>query len=185
MPDVLTFVQRPDGTLVATSAQSTTDGTTVNVTGKTVTTTPTVATDALAIVMQDDKGNEVQQLFGPDYSGSLIQGAAKLAQRFLVHLMTPTGSIPYRTKQGCLFVTRLGQNLVNEADILSAFAASLLTVLPNMQAEESSSDPDDERFKGAQVTSIVLDQAGLTISIKITNRTGKSAGVSLPLKFAL
>src|SRR6516162_3549887 len=69
VPDVLTFVQRPDGTLVATSAQSTTDGTTVNVTGKTVTTTPTVATDALAIVMQDDKGNEVQQLFGPDYSG--------------------------------------------------------------------------------------------------------------------
>jgi hypothetical protein len=183
--EVLTFLERADGTLVAKSALATADGLTVNMVGQTVTTTPTAPTDALSIVTTDDKGNEVQQLFGPGYTGSLVQGAAKLAQRFLVHFLTPLGSIPYRAKQGSLFMKRLGQGMANESDILAAFSASLLTLLPNMQAEETSSDPADERFVGAQVTAITLEQTKLTISIKVVNRTGTAAKISLPLEFAL
>lgn len=99
-------------------------------------------------------------------TGRAITGVEKLIQRFLLELMTETNSMYFAPTRGCSFLTSLRNGWVlAEADVFSAFNAAIITVTDNLKVEESSNDPDNERFAGAELTGIVLDNNVLHLKV--------------------
>jgi hypothetical protein len=187
MSDVLVFKQNPDGSITALSAVSTQDGQTVTPAGTVVsaTTVPPIQTYSLSINETGPGGVVSNAMFGPNYSGLRVSGQVKLAQRFLLHLMTIQGSILYRPKQGCFFISQLQQRMNNESDVFAAFAAAIGTVRTNMLAEELSTDPTNERFQAAQISQIAVAKGTVTATITVKSLAGTTLNMTIPLSFAM
>ena len=113
--------------------------------------------------------------------GRLVTGLEKLAQRFLLELMTESGSIPFATGRGSSFVPSISRGVLSEIDVQIAFGVAMLQVTSNLQVEETDDDPDDERFANAQVSDMQLLEGGVKLNITLSNRSGQSGSVSIPL----
>jgi hypothetical protein len=185
MSNVLTFVKNPDGTITAQTAIATQDGDTITPSGQVVpaTAVPAVVTYALSFLRDGDP--QEQQLFGINDAGETVTGFLKLAQRYVLHLFTIKKSILYRPTQGCTFLVRVYQGRSTELDIFAAFSAAQLDVRRNMQAEEASTDPSDEKFKAAQLKQLTVGQGIITMTIVIQNVAGDILNVKVPLQFKL
>jgi hypothetical protein len=190
--EVLTFVQRPDGTLVAQAAISTTGGQVVPLAARAagtpaaVTQAPTVTRQALSFLAFPPGADPVQRLFAPGYTGDTVTAQPKLAQRFVLHLFTVKGSLLYRPNQGCVFVARLQSGQARtEADVFTAFAASLPDLNRNLAAEELNTDPPEERFAGAALAQLTVAKAVLTATFTVANRAGARLNITIPLTFKL
>lgn len=134
------------------------------------------------------------ELFNAGNSGQITAGAQKLAQRWLLEFMTELGSMPGLPKRGCNFMraARTG-GFRTPMNVRSEFAVADMRVRKNLQAEETDSMPDDERFDSAELTSVavlpgadVSQQSGttaafLTLGVKITSRAGDARSVVLPI----
>lgn len=118
-------------------------------------------------------------------SGREITGVEKLAQRFLLELMTDTGSMQFLPTRGCNFLTRLRGSLFSEADVMSAFYASVATVRKNLQAEESVIDPDEERFEKAKLVKIVISPGGLALTVVVFSAANQAATIELPVSLTI
>jgi len=131
-------------------------------------------------------GNFVQSVINPPINGTVITGPEKLAQRFIVELMTEKGSLPYRPTRGTTFITeaKTGQ-LATEADVFAAFSAALDTVAANLTNEESTTDPDNERYASAEINQLTLSGDLLNVKIAVTSLAGISANITIPLTFNL
>ena len=125
----------------------------------------------------------IQQLIGPGDMGQIITGGSKLAQKYVVILMTEKGSIPYATTRGSNFVNILQMSGGgSEGDILTAFAGAQIDI--NRQLPLNTNDPLEEQFVKAVVTGIMITSSGALLSFNIiTNGAGLS--VTLPLNFVL
>ena len=187
MSDVLVFLQTAQGTLVSTTAVSTQDGLYAAPGGTTTVATPPVtpvARPTLSFLLAATQAY-TQLLFGPGYAGSLVNGSLKLAQRFLLHLLTIKGSIPYRATQGCNFLKYIyGGKTSSESDIFIAFSASMPDVLTNMTAEQLVTDPPNECFAKAQLTQLTLAQNTITATIAVYSQTGDLQNINVPLFFS-
>jgi hypothetical protein len=187
MSDVLVFVQQPDGTLVPQVASATEDGQTVTPSGLVTAVAPqqTITTTALSFLTTVN-GQEVQQLYAAGNPGSTVVAQQKLAQRFLLHLLTAQGSILYRPTQGCSFVQqlRIGK-AASENDIFAAFAGAMPDVTQNMQIEELSTDPPEERFGSAQMTNLTLNKGSIVTTITLNSLAQVPLNLILPLNFLL
>jgi hypothetical protein len=183
---VLTFVKNPDGTIVAQTAIATQDGQTVTPSGKVVPASSVVTIPTLALsFLRPAMGVGAQLLFGPGDAGQTVNGFQKLAQRFILHLFTIKGTMIYRPIQGCIFLKQVYQGKVSEMDIFAAFSASLLDIRRNIQAEESSTDPSNERYRSAQLKQLTVAQDIITLTIVIQNMAGDVLKVTVPLSFNL
>lgn len=186
MSDVLTFIQRPDGTIVAQTAQATTDVQTVTPAGAIVVATPAtlVTRQALSFLRANPDGSISQVLFDVQGNGNTVTAQLKLGQRFVLHLMTPKGSILYRAKQGCNFVNQLRQGRAfTERDVFGAFAASMADVRSNMQGEEASTDPPAERFSRARITQIKVSRGSAIMTVAVQSLASEVLKVNMPLDF--
>jgi hypothetical protein len=183
MSDILTFLQRPDGTIVPKTAISSTDQQTVTATGAVIA-TAAVPTVSLAMLSYLTVGQAIQSLF--QGGGSVVSaGPVKVAQRFYLHLMTPKGSVPYRPSVGSQFVPRLQQRAASDSDVFAAFASAMLDVTAAMQNEEAAADPPDERFRSARMTQLVVANGHITAVVQVNTLAGVSANLSLNLDFLL
>jgi len=114
-------------------------------------------------------------------SGFSIAGIAKLAQRFLIELLTEQGSIPYDTVRGSTFLTELRQGRVRTTPAAeTAFYLALDQVKLQLQLEESDDMPDDERYGRTTLDSIVLSPAD-TVKLRLTLFSLAGTGVTLLL----
>ncbi len=177
--DILTFLQRPDNTVVAAGLATYQDGRLVTPQGTTQTTTAP-ATPIVRVALSLSAGN-VQTLFPLDWSQAELTGSAKLAQRFLLHLFTRKGSMRYRPRQGCMFAANLAAAAATETDVFVAFAAALRDVRTNLQAEELATDPADERFAGARVERLTVARSSVTMAIRVTTLAGSTVDLAVPL----
>jgi hypothetical protein len=117
-------------------------------------------------------------------SGRTVAGTNKLAQRFVLQLLTVKGSVPGDDQAGCEFVSRLVQGgVASELDVFTAFNASVGPVVAALQAQETADDPDDERLAGVQVNRLVLSPGHLTLDVTLRTRADTMATLSLPLNF--
>ena len=119
-------------------------------------------------------------------SGQITTGIQKLAQRFLLELLTENGSLTYLPNRGCDFMSkaRLG-NFLTPLDVLSAFSASLVDIRGNLEAEESEDDEDDERFLNAEAKSVTLNAGSATLHIQITSRAENTRIIIAPLNITI
>lgn len=126
-----------------------------------------------------------QSLGDSNGDGKVCTGVVKLAQRFLLELLTEQGSMPFLPTRGCTFMTeaRLGY-FRNQVDILAAFSRARVIIKRNMQQEESDTDPDDERYGTAVVTNIEYTPGHAEIYITLVSRARTTTPI-LPIKVAL
>jgi hypothetical protein len=185
MSDVLVFVLNPDGTITATTALATRDGQTVTPDGLTTVATPPVtlvARPTLSFLRATGSGPYDQLLFATNNSGTTVTGTPKLAQRFLLHLLTPKGSIRYRPTQGCNFLPQLYQGKAGtEADVFAAFAGSLPDLQTNLSAEELNTDPPVELFRSARMTQLAVGNGLVTATIVVSSQAGTPETLNIPL----
>jgi hypothetical protein len=118
--------------------------------------------------------------------GLLLSGSAKLAQRFLIELLTEQGSLTFLPLRGTRMPTRLRARNLTDFDILAAFAASELEAKNNLVAEDAlyPDSPDDEKYLRARANSIVLSQTGAVIVIQVFSVAGSTTTVQLPINAA-
>lgn len=118
----------------------------------------------------------------PGNSGTVATGVQKLAQRFLLELLTERGSMPYAAKRGCNFMTRLrAGRLRTTVDVLVEFSLAISQVETNLLADERSDDPPDERFAGAELLDVALGNGTIRLQILLTTAAGRSRKFILPL----
>lgn len=124
----------------------------------------------------------LQTLAQTGHGGQICTGIQKLAQRFLLELLTEVGTLAYQPTRGCQFMldARLGL-FQNQYDVLASFSASLVDIQRNLQAEESEADPDDERFDSAEAISVTFQPGDASITAQITSLAGTSRSVIAPL----
>mgnify|MGYP003545155545 CR=1 FL=1 len=131
----------------------------------------------------DSEALLIQQLVYPGSNGALISGVQKLAQRFLLELLTESSSLQYLPKRGCAFMleARLGI-WRTPADVESAYYSSLLDVKRNLILEEADTDPLDERFASADLISLSLTADKAVAHIQVSSQAGVSRKVIFPLR---
>lgn len=128
----------------------------------------------------------VQGLVGADGEAALIAGVLKLTQRFLVLLLTPTGSVRYAEDRGSPFLVDAAAGIWRTgADVEASFHAALPIVDRQLRDEETVDDPDDERFAGAEVVSATWVAGGAVLTLRIDSRAGTSREVLLPLDISI
>jgi hypothetical protein len=131
-------------------------------------------------------GHEVeleQTLAQPGGGGKVVTGVQKLVQRFLLEVLKEQGSDPYSTR-GTEFMTEALSGYLNTvADVHGAFARAVLTAGINLRAEESESEPDDERFESAEILSVTLIQGTAAIWVKLLSRAGEDREAIFPVEF--
>lgn len=135
---------------------------------------------------QDGEALLTQALASAGESGAVVTGVHKLAQRFLLELLTAAGSMPYTPDRGCQFMPDAVRGTWRTAaDVEQSFHSSLVDVRRNLQREESSADPDDERFASAALSSVVLGGGSVAIYVAVTSLAGTTRVVIAPLNFTV
>lgn len=117
------------------------------------------------------------------YPGRLLTGLEKLAQRFLLELITDTGSMTYKADRGGNLFAFLKTGASSELDVFHAFNMALLTVATNLQSEEIATDPDNERFGSASLINISLAPGSYTLTISIVSLSGEALNLLWPIQF--
>lgn len=127
-----------------------------------------------------------QRLFGGNSGeGTICTGIQMLAQRFLLEFLTPQGSMRYLPSRGSRFMQFLREGRIqSEIDAFSVFSFALGDVQSNLLAEESDTDPADERFQGAELLSVTFAPGFLSLKIQVTSRAGDTRKVILPVPYA-
>lgn len=140
------------------------------------------------LAFQPNKNNtELSQTIASDFTGgNLCTGIQKLAQRWVLEFLTPSGSMPYKSKRGCSFIPNVRSGLLRTGlDISSFFASAATDVSVNLKAEDSTTDPDDERFDKAELKGFQTSSDGvLTLNVAISSLAGTSRVVILPISVA-
>ncbi len=126
-----------------------------------------------------------QALASPGKSGTMLTGIAKLGQRFLLELLTEQESMPFLSNRGCSFMTeaRLGQ-IRTQIDLSAALSRALLDVERNLTAEESDSDPDDEKYGSAEIDSVEYSGNGAKVAIRLSSQD-PDAQIILPVALVI
>jgi len=141
--------------------------------------------DLLAYQAENVPGKQeaIQSLTGDGaHSGRITTGIQKLAQRFLLELLTERGSMIYKPARGCLFMTEAKQGqFQSQLDVFASFSAALVDIRRNLQSEESESDPDDERYQSAEILLVTFVTGSAGVQVKVHSRAGSSRTVVAPL----
>jgi len=132
---------------------------------------------------EPNKSVQVEQaLVLPGKSGELITGIEKLLQRFTIELLTEESTLVYLPDRGTGFITSARTGFWRTTgDVQDAFSLALVDINNNLRAEESVSDPDDERFDNAELLSVSLLGDSVKMSVKITSLAGTTFTAILPI----
>jgi hypothetical protein len=123
-------------------------------------------------------------LIAPDERGKICTGIVKLAQRFLLELLTEAGSVLYDQSRGTAFMTdlRLGRvRTVIDAEISFALAADDAKL--QLQLEETDEMPEDEQFGRVELLTLSIGPADtLKVNLALYSAAGVGVTLILPLE---
>ncbi len=89
----------------------------------------------------------------------------------------------YDPTRGTSFITQFRAGLIQTTqDLNSAFALAEVDVRLNLGLEESTDDPDDERYDSMNLLSAALIGDTANLSIQINSLAGESRVVIYPLR---
>jgi hypothetical protein len=141
--------------------------------------------DVLAFsgVKQSGEALLTQELFNSEQSGLVCTGIQKLAQRFILELLTDKGSMQGKPNNGTGLMQAYRQGVVrSEMDAVQEWAFAVNEALANMRAEEAITDPDDERISSVELDSVAFSP-GIKVAYyaKLISLAGTDRKVILPL----
>lgn len=121
-------------------------------------------------------------LYAEDNQGRICTGIQKLAQRWALEFLTELGSMPYQPDRGCAFMARMRQGrLLSQVDVIAAFHDAALTIQRNLQLEEYTDMPVDERYADVDLVSVSLFTGYIDLRVMIVSQAGDSRVVVLPV----
>ncbi len=124
-----------------------------------------------------------QSLLDDDSGGAICTGAQKVAQWFVIELMTATGSIPYEPSRGTPFIAELARGqLRSELDVYQAFSLAVGIISTLAAKHTVAADPADERFTGAELLAVSLGPGAARLTIKVSTAAGDARKVILPIE---
>jgi len=128
-----------------------------------------------------------QAIAQPGEGGEVLTGIFKLAQRFLMLLLTDKGSQPYNPDAGCPFMQDARQGRWRTStDVLQSFSFSMVDVKRQLRALQLATDPPDERFNGVTVLSIVLTAPDYVIlRLALVSEAGTKRAFIAPIPVTL
>jgi len=123
------------------------------------------------------------RLVQPGQSGAATTGIQKLAQRFMLELLTDAGSLIYLPNRGSSFMPELRAGLLRtSADVQDAFLRAELAVRGNLRREQSITDPADEQYVSATLLSSTLAGDRLSLRIRVISAAGSDVVIIYPLR---
>lgn len=145
--------------------------------------------DVLAYDGSQINGTDVllsQTLAAPGTSGKIVTGILKLSQRYTLELLTEKGSMPYWPSRGNDFITQARQGYLRTSiEALAAFSAAAIDIKRNLQSEELSTDPLDERFSDAQMLNMLVSPGKMVFQVNVISLAGSSRKVILPINVVI
>lgn len=121
-----------------------------------------------------------QRIFPPQ-GATGVTGIQKLAQRFMVELLTIRGSV-LLSDRGSRFMADVHSGYIRlPVDARAAFSRAVVAISPKLVAEESDTDPDDERFESAELEQVAIFGGRLVLVIRIRSRAGTSRIYMAPI----
>lgn len=127
-----------------------------------------------------------QEMIKPGDGGALIAGVEKLAQRILLALLTKVGSRKYRPTDGTTFMIRAQRGLWRTtADVESSFYSARFDVRQQLQRDESSDDPADERWGSLELEGVILNGDTVSLRLAVTSAAGTGIKFIAPLTVAV
>lgn len=127
----------------------------------------------------------VQALALEGESGRVTTGANKLAQRFLIELLTERGSMPFWPARGTTFLLEVSRGQVRTVtQLFAAISRGLLDARRNLTSEETDSDPDDERYGSAEVLSVEISDGTAKVFLRLQSRAA-DAKLILPIEISI
>ena len=137
------------------------------------------STDFGAVMLQ-------QTLAQPGQGGKITAGIQKLAQRFVLELLTIKGTICYDPDRGTNFMLEAQTGQLNtQLDVYGAFARAVDQIGINLVGDEVASDPLDERFDSATIDSIAVEPGVAHIYVTLNSRAANSRSVLIPITLSL
>lgn len=124
----------------------------------------------------------LQQLWSGQSRGLVVTGIVKLAQRFLLELLTVRGSMPFQQERGSalLQIVREGR-IRNEIDAHVFFHYAVGQIEPNLLADETVQDPTDERYGSIDILGVTFAGSRLSYQVKLNSLAGDSRVLTVPL----
>jgi hypothetical protein len=123
-----------------------------------------------------------QILFDADAAGMLCTGIQKLAQRFVLELLTEKGSMRYLPSRGTTFMTQLRQGyLRTETDVFIAFNLALNDLELNLTAEDATTDAPDEQYASATLNSVTILAGTVVLHVTLMSMAGIARQVVMPV----
>jgi hypothetical protein len=108
-----------------------------------------------------------------------VTGTELLCQKFVLELLTEKGSMFFLKQRGCDFLRRIRQ-AKTEMDIWIAFAGAKAQVRRNLAADENGFTPLAERFAGATINHLFIEDDAVTLEIHVHSRAKTYGSVILP-----
>jgi hypothetical protein len=145
----------------------------------------TRSVDLAAFTGQQPRGDTLlsQSLAEPAQGGMVVAGAAKLAQRILLRLLTPAGGMRYRPTEGSSLLVGLRHGRIRTpADAHAAFAFDAARIERTCAAEMTAADPLDEILDQLTLESITLAPPNVVLRIKMTTKAGTNRPILLPVE---
>lgn len=119
-------------------------------------------------------------------SGEICTGIQKLAQRFLLEMLTEVGTIAYAPLRGTELLTSLLSGKARSTlDVQAIFALAELQARVNLAGEESEDDPADERYSQTTLLSVTLSPGKVVLRTQLESQAGESVEVILPISIVL
>lgn len=115
-----------------------------------------------------------------EISNKLITGIVKLAQIFVIRLLTSFGSKAIDPNEGASFLKNISGNYKNSR-VRHVTNIAIAEVLSNMKEEDEAIE-DDEKIEKANIISISKQGQDVSIEIEITSVAGDSVIAVLPTK---
>jgi hypothetical protein len=109
-----------------------------------------------------------------------LEGPRRLGQKFIIELLTETGSMRYLPRRGCHFLARLRKAALTEYDVLVAFVAARHQIRRHLRSEEKGGLPLDECFSGATLDGIAINDDMLQLDITVRSKAGAAVRVMTP-----
>lgn len=128
-----------------------------------------------------------QVLVQPGQSGALITGIEKLAQRFLLELLTELGSLQYAPTRGTLFMLKLrAGGIQTSQDLFMIFNEAENTLSRSLRLEDDTDvDALDECYHSATLLTATLSGDQAVLSLQINSMAGTERTVLYPLRVSL
>lgn len=127
-------------------------------------------------------GNWSLGMLTPLTGGRAISGPELVVHRFVLELCTVLSSMLFLEDRGSPLEFLLGgANALSERDLFDTFNVSISRMTPILVLEDATGDyPDDEKFQGASVNSIHVENGAATVEFTVLTASGQSAGLTIP-----